>query len=121
MREEDTKIILRSFSNLKNFETKIYRAGNINLLIPIGLESAAIFTVVLLLVFFIDKFISLPMMPVIKFVAIPIGLTMFIRTAKVDGKKPHIYLLRLIQYFSIKDKVIERFEFREEEKEIEFY
>lgn len=118
---DENKIVLRSFSNLKNFETKIYRAGNINLLVPIGLESTAIFTVVLLMVFFIDKFFSLPIMPVIKFVAIPVGLTMFIRTAKVDGKKPYIYLLRLIQYISIKDKVIERFEFREEEKEIEFY
>lgn len=118
--DEENKIILRSFSNLKNFETKIYRAGNINLLIPIGLESAAIFTTILLIIFFIDKFISLPM-PVIKFGAIPIALTMFIRTAKVDGKKPHIYLLRLIQYLSIKNKIIERFEFRHEEKEIEFY
>ena len=118
---DENKIILRSFGNLKNFETKIYRAGNINLLVPIGLESAAIFTVVLLLIFFVDKFITLPIMPVIKFGVIPVGLTMFIRTAKVDGKKPHIYLLRLIQYMAIKNKVIERFEFREEQKEIEFY
>lgn len=93
MEKESKHEILRSFSNIKNVDTKIYRVGNIDLWTPIAIETASIFIVSAFLVF---------------------------KTAKIDGKKPHIYLLRLIDYKFNNKKVIERFEFREEEKEFEF-
>ena len=119
--EKDSKSeVLRSFSNIKNVETKIYRVGNIDLWIPIAVETGCIYLISAFLVFLINRIVPIPLNEGIKYFAIPIVLTMIIKTAKIDGKNPHIYLLRLIEYKFNQKKIIERFEFREEEKEFEF-
>lgn len=120
MEKESKHEILRSFSNIKNVDTKIYRVGNIDLWTPIAIETATIFIISAFLVFLVNRIIPIPLNDGMKYFAIPIVLTMVIKTAKIDGKKPHIYLLRLIDYKFNNKKVIERFEFREEEKEFEF-
>lgn len=120
MEKESKSEVLRSFTKIKNVETKIYRIGNIDLWTPIAVETGGIFLVSAFLVFLINRIIPLPGNEGIKFIAIPIILTTIIKTAKIDGKSPHIYLLRLIEYKNNQDKVIERFEFREDEIEFEF-
>lgn len=120
MEKESKNEVLRSFTNIKNVETKIYRIGNIDLWTPIAVETGGIFLISAFLVALINRIIPIPGDEGIKFIFIPMVLTMIIKTAKIDGKSPHIYLLRLIEFKNNQDKVIERFEYREEEKEFEF-
>lgn len=118
---EDKTIVLRSYSNLKNIKTKIYKIGNIPVLIPIEIEAMGMFTILFFIVIILDNIIKLNINPIYKYIAIPLGLTMLLKTAKIDGKAPHIYLLRLLQFQTIRTKTIERFEIREMDKEIIFY
>ena len=118
---DDKTIVLRSYSNLKNIKTKIYKIGNIPVLVPIEIEAVGIFTILFFITTIIDSIIKLNINPIYKYIAIPVGLTMLLKTAKIDGKAPHIYLLRLFQFQQIRNKTIERFEIRETDKEIIFY
>lgn len=117
---EDKTIVLRSYSNLKNIKTKIYKIGNIPVLIPIEIEAAGMFAILFFIVFIVDAILKLSINPIYKYIAIPLGLTMVLKTAKIDGKAPHIYLIRLLQFQLIRTKTIERFEMRETNKEIIF-
>ena len=117
---EDKTIVLRSYSNLKNIKTKIYKIGNIPVLVPIELEAIGMFAILFFITTMIDNIIKLNINPIYKYIAIPLGLTMVLKRAKIDGKSPHIYLLRLLQFQEIRTKTIERFEIREPNKEIIF-
>ena len=118
---EDDIIILRSYSNLKNIKTKIYKIGDIPILVPIAIESLIMFSSTLFIVLIINAIVEIPLNPIYKFIAIPLGVSIVFKTTKIDGKKPHIYLLRLLQYQRIRKKTIEQFEIRDDIKEIKFY
>lgn len=121
MVEKDEKIIvLRSFTNIKNLETKIYKVGNIKLIAPLPLQSLGVFLIVDAVMVLINLIIRLPLNGTIKYLIIPFLLTMFFKKAQIDGKAPHIYVMRLLEYQSIKKAQIERFEIRKKEKVIEF-
>ena len=118
---EDKTIVLRSYSNLKNIKTKIYKIGNIPVLVPIELEALGMFAILFFITTIVDSIIKLNINPIYKYIAIPVALTMVLKTAKIDGKAPHIYFFRLLQFQQIRNKTIERFEIRETDKEIIFY
>lgn len=118
---DDERIVLRSYSNLKNIKAKLYKIGDIPILVPIAIESAIIFAISVGAIFIINKIIQIPLNPIYTFIAIPLGITMLFKTTKIDGKNPHIYLLRLLQYQRIRKKTIERFEIIDEIEEIKFY
>lgn len=116
----EEKIILKSYNSLKHIKTRIYKFGNIPVLVPIAIESLAIFSVSLVGVLIIDSILKIPINQVYKFIGIPLGLTMVLKTTKIEGKAPYLYLWRLIQYQLIRKKTIENFEIKEEIKEIRF-
>ncbi|MGL4571784.1 MAG: TcpE family conjugal transfer membrane protein [Clostridium sp.] len=120
MEKDDKTIILRSFSNIKNVDIKVYKIGNMKLWQPVSIEAFSIFCASEAIMLLINSIIALPLPAVIKYFAIPVGLTYIIKTARIDGKKPHIYLLRLLEYNKIKNKTIERFEIKEDIEEIKF-
>ncbi|WWU66722.1 TcpE family conjugal transfer membrane protein (plasmid) [Clostridium baratii] len=119
-KDEDKVVVLRSFTNIKNLETKVYKIGNIKLLAPIALQSLGLFILVDAVMVFINLLINLPFKGVTKFLIIPALLTMFLKKAEIDGKPPHMYVLRLLEYQRIKGATIEQFEFKEKDKVIEF-
>ena len=114
------KLILRSYSNLKNIKTKIYKIGNIPILAPIEIDALAIFSVSLIVVLIINGIIEIPLNPMYKFIGIPVGITAIIKTTRIEGKPPHLYFWRLIQYQQIRKKPIENFEVKEVIEEIKF-
>lgn len=118
--DEDNTIVLRSYSNLKNIKTKIYKIGNIPILVPIELEAIGMFAILFFITVMVDSIVKLGINPIYKYILIPVGLTMLLKRAKIDGKSPHIYLLRLFQFQEMRTKTIERFEVRDTDKEIIF-
>lgn len=116
----EDKIILKSYNSLKYIKTRIYKLGNIPVLVPIAVESVAIFSVSLVAVLIINSIIEIPINSVYKFIGVPLALTMVLKTTKIEGKAPYLYLWRLIQYQFIRKKIIENFEIKEEIKEIRF-
>lgn len=117
---EDERIVLRSYSNLKNIKIKIYKIGNLPTLIPIEIEMLSILAASLFLVLIVNAIVEIPLNPIYKFIGIPIGIAMILKTAKIDGKKPHMYILRLLQYQRIRKKTIERFNIKDDIEEINF-
>ena len=118
MIKEEKVIVLRSFTNIKNLETKIYKVGNIKLIAP--LPSLGVFLTIDAVIVLINLIVNLPFNGTIKYLIIPFLLTIFFKKAQIDGKPPHISILRLLEYQLIKKAQIERFEVREKEKVIEF-
>lgn len=116
----EDKIILRSYSNLKNIKTKLYKIGNKSIWFPIEVETLITGVAALVAVFIIDSLFKIPINPIYKFIALPLGVALALKTTKIDGKSPHIYLIRLLQYQQIRKKVIERFDIKENIKEIKF-
>ena len=120
MSKEEKVIVLRSFTNIKNLETKIYKIGNIKLIAPLPLQSLGVFLIIDAVIVLINLIVNLPFNGTIKYLIIPFLLTIFFKKAQIDGKPPHVYFLRLLEYQLIKKAQIERFEVREKEKVIEF-
>ena len=117
---DEDRIVLRSYSNLKNIKTKLYKLGNKSIWFPIEVETLITFFGALVIILIIDVLFKIPINPIYKFLAFPLGVSLALKTTKIDGKSPHIYLIRLLQYQQIRKKTIERFDVRENIKEIKF-
>lgn len=116
------KIILRSYKKMNSIEKKIYTIQNFKLPMPVNLNAAVYFIIVVLIIMLLSKIVPflglLP--PVIKFILIPYFLAQYMRQKKLDGKKPWKYFFDYIIFMANKKNTYERFKKVEILKEIKF-
>ena len=88
---------IRSYTGIWNIERTLYRVGDTNLPFPVTYSQMGwlVGTFFLMLLPFFD-FIDGAL---IRYAAVPIGVTYFMNTKTFDGKKPYRFLYSAVSYF----------------------
>lgn len=110
--EKGQKLQIYSYAKIWSLEHSIYSLGNINLPVPVHPYNLLYFAGALAFVMLLCKiFPLLCLLPVIlRYLALPYGITIFLRKKKLDGKSPVKYLLAYIKYeFFERGRYFERF------------
>ena len=91
----DGRVEIRAYNKVWSIEKKVYAVGNIILPRSIAPRHIAYFVVVALLM----GLLPLGWLPwVLRYVAIPFGVSQFMLKVKLDGKAPQRFLAALIDY-----------------------
>lgn len=120
---EEKKVILRSYPSIWHYKKKIYSLENVKLPVPIVVEGALFFAgaeLFMLLISYIPIFSLVP--AAIRYFILPFFIMKFLMTKTFDGKKPHKFLLGMIE-FMLSPKAYSRFkpiEPPERDKKIKF-
>ncbi|EHI54574.1 hypothetical protein HMPREF9333_02263 [Johnsonella ignava ATCC 51276] len=108
---EPKKINLRSYNKVWKIENRIYAIQNIVLPVPVSPREVLYFFIIafimLLLSFLIPPLKIIP--SILRFVAVPFGVSQFLLKKKLDGKMPHKYMMSWVNYMLTKEQYIERF------------
>ncbi|WP_314025049.1 TcpE family conjugal transfer membrane protein [Filifactor alocis] len=111
MSVEQKKINLRSYNKVWKIENRIYAIQNIVLPVPVSPREVLYFFIVafimLLLSFLIPPLKIIP--SILRFIAVPFGISQFLLKKKLDGKMPHKYMVSWVNYMLTKEQYIERF------------
>lgn len=107
----ENRVIIRSYSKVWKVENRIYAIQNIVLPFPInpreilyfGIAAAGVFILGVIL----PPFKAIPV--ILRYGAIPIGLTKLLNKKKFDGKSPPKYLAAYIGYLFSRRDYVERF------------
>lgn len=122
MNDQNNSIRLYSYNKVWKSEKKVYALGNIILPVPVAIYDALYFVITLLVMLAIGNIIPITEhIPFVFRIAIPIGITKFLRKKKLDGKNPIKYLWSYLIYILIdKYSYIERFNLHPVRKKEEY-
>jgi hypothetical protein len=102
---------LHSYKRVWKVEKKIYAFQNLKLPVPVVPAQLGYFVLTLAAVALFDRFTPfisfIP--PIIKYLALPFGLTQFLMKKKLDGKNPLKYFVDYIRYLSDRSRSMEFF------------
>lgn len=128
MEENNNRVIIPTYNRVWKLDRYIYSIGNQPLLRPINLKALSYFIFVWMGVAVltatppfrqIGELLSSSigfihsMRNIIRFILLPVGITVFITKIKIDGREPHIFLFRYCSYYLHKNEHIERFKIKQ--------